>query len=132
MAKNTTEFTTQVEPKSSAMCTTRLGLEQHEARAEEEHLPFGRMRSRGANASRMAADSKAITSIPWPIGAHGISRARRYRCGQSSLGQQDPRRALDPRRRCLVPVRGGRRGAKALAASVCATAALSQKLPWRS
>src|SRR5205814_10514645 len=128
MAKNTTELTTQVLPKSSAMWTTPLVSSSMNPAPRKNIRQLGRTRRTGAKASRMASESTATATMPWPMGDQGISALRKYSCGQSSLGV----RSSLARSTCAgailrqIPVGAAMR--KALIASFSGGAELIQKL----
>ncbi len=85
MAKKTIELTIQVAAEEQGHVHDGLGLQQHEAGAQEEHLAVGPRRRTGAKRKRIASESTATIAMPRRLSA-GIIGRRRYRNGQSSVG----------------------------------------------
>ncbi len=76
MAANTIELTIQVEPKSSARCTTPLVSSSMKPAPRKNIRPSGRAVLTGASANRSASESPATIAIPRRF-RPGIAGSRR-------------------------------------------------------
>ena len=77
MAANTTEFTTQVAPKSSAIWTTPRVSSSMKPAPRKNIRPLGRTRRTGAKIERISTDKAAMRIIPVTLGLKGMPRCFR-------------------------------------------------------